>query len=169
MIVLRDCAEHAPIRLTRGLAVSFAIALVHSLLFGVGLFVGNLLVFGDEKVAEIVFFGIVAIVSARLLIAAFGKKKEAAAFDISRWSTVLALAVATGTNTLIIGLATGFVAQFQTDAFKAMIPLLIAELLLAYLAVMYGRQKVKIRPRRWYVVSVIFILMFALRITLAGD
>ena len=45
MVTLRACALKNPIRLTRGLGVSFLVALVHVLLILAGIYIGNLLRF----------------------------------------------------------------------------------------------------------------------------
>ncbi|MBQ6742963.1 MAG: hypothetical protein IJR04_10330 [Bacteroidales bacterium] len=41
-------------------------------------------------------------------------------------------------------------------------PMLVSTFLFSYLGVMYGRQQVKLRPRRWMVVSVIIIIVTAI-------
>ena len=73
------------------------------------------------------------------------------------------LGVATGVNTLFVGLGLGFRVSFQTDVWRIAIPLFVILFVLCYLAVMLGRQKKEMRARRWQLIAVLFLLIFAIK------
>ncbi len=104
MVTLRACALKNPIRLTRGLGVSFLVAIVHVLLILAGIYIGNLLRFELPEYDSLIYLGLLVVVALRMFFPAFRKKeKELPAYDISRWLTVLLLGIATGTNTFFVG------------------------------------------------------------------
>ena len=164
MVTVRACALQHPIRLTRGLAVSFLIAVEHVLLILAGIYIGNLLRFGFPEYDNLVYLGLLVVVALRMLLPAFRKKdKELPAYNISSWTTVLLLGVATGINTLFVGLGLGFRVDIATDVWRVAIPLFIILFVLCYLAIMLGRQKKEIRARRWQLIAVLFLLIFAIK------
>ena len=162
MVSLRACALKTPIRLTRGLGVSFLLAVIHSALLLLGLFLGNRLRLGLPEYDNLFYLGLMLVVGVRMFFPAFSKK-ERPAFDISRWSVVLSLAVATAINTLLVGLALGFRVAFSDELWKSAVPLFIVMFLLCYLAVMLGRRKKTLRERRWQLFAVLFLLIFAIK------
>ena len=150
MVTLRGCALQNPIRLTRGLGNSFLVSIIHVLLMVAGLYIGNLLRFGFPEYDNLVYL--------------FRKKeKPQPAYDISRWSTVLLLGVATGTNTLFVGLGLGFLVPFQANVWRVAVPLFVVMFLLCYLGIMLGRTKKDLRARRWQLIAVLFLLIFAIK------
>ena len=152
MVTVRGCALKTPIRLTRGLAVSFLIALEHVLLILAGMYIGNM------------YLGLLVVVAFRMVIPAFRKKeKELPAYNIANWTTVLLLGVATGINTLFVGLGLGFRVSFAADLWRVAIPLFVILFVLCYLAIMLGRQKKEMRARRWQLIAVLFLLIFAIK------
>ena len=151
MVTVRGCALKTPIRLTRGLAVSILIAIEHVLLILAGMYIGNMLRFGFPEYDNLVF-------------PAFRKKeKELPAYNIANWTTVLLLGVATGINTLFVGLGLGFRVSFAADLWRVAIPLFVILFVLCYLAIMLGRQKKEMRARRWQLIAVLFLLIFAIK------
>lgn len=164
LVQLRICALKNPVRLTRGLALSALMGVVHSLLFLFGLWVGNVLRFGLPEFDDLVFLGLFVVVALRLFFAAFRKgNRQPQAYDISRFSTSLFLGVATGTNCLFIGLGLGFRFPFEEELWRSSLPLFSVTLLLCYLGVMLGRRKKVIRARRWQLIGVLFLLIFAIK------
>lgn len=172
LVVLRGCAEVSPIKLTRGIAVSFAVALVYCLMMAIGVKVGSLLIFKDpdpdmaekmHQVNNMVFIGLNVVVAIRLMLLAFRKDRDSNSFDISRWSTVAALSLATGINLLLIGLAMGFKVSLRPEAVKMLLPMLLMVFLFSYLAIMMGRQKMKMKSRRWLIIAVVFLLIATLK------
>ena len=164
MVIVRGCALKTPIRLTRGLAVSILIAIEHVLLILAGMYIGNMLRFGFPEYDNLVYLGLLVVVAFRMVIPAFRKKeKELPAYDISRWLTVLLLGIATGTNTLFVGLGLGFLVPLHPDALRASIPLAVVLFLMGYLGIMLGRTKKPVRARRWQLIAVLFLLVFAIK------
>ena len=164
MVTVRGCALKTPIRLTRGLAVSFLIAIEHVLLILAGMYIGNMLRFGFPEYDNLVYLGLLVVVAFRMVIPAFRKKeKELPAYNIANWTTVLLLGVATGINTLFVGLGLGFRVSFAADLWRVAIPLFVILFVLCYLAIMLGRQKKEMRARRWQLIAVLFHLIFAIK------
>ena len=164
MVTVRGCALKTPIRLTRGLAVSSLIAIEHVLLILAGIYVGNLLRFGFPEYDNPVYLGLLVVVAFRMVIPAFRKKeKELPVYNIASWTTVLLLGVATGINTLFVGLGLGFLVSFKTEIWRLAIPFFVILFVLCYLAIMLGRQKKEIRARRWQLIAVLFLLIFAIK------
>ena len=164
MVTLRGCALQNPIRLTRGLGNSFLVSIIHVLLMVAGLYIGNLLRFGFPEYDNLVYLGFMVVVALRMFFPAFRKKETPLpAYDISRWSTVLLLGVATGTITLFVGLGLGFLVPFQANVWRVAVPLFVVMFLLCYLGIMLGRTKKDLRARRWQLIAVLFLLIFAIK------
>lgn len=176
MIVLQACARHTPIQLSKGLVVSSVIALISALLLAGGMVTGGLLRFTPSNMDsnavttnelfaqtdELVYLGLLLVVAFRLFFKSF-KKNRVAPYDISRMSTVFLLAIVLGINVLIVGLALGFHVSISDNIWKAAIPLAVVFFLLGMLGIMYGRRQVDMRARRWTLIAVLFILVFAVK------
>jgi putative Mn2+ efflux pump MntP len=162
MVTVRGCAVKNPIRLTRGLGVSFLIALEHTLLLLAGILVGNLLRFDIPDYDNLIYLGMLVIVAGRMFFMAFSKK-EKPSYDIASWLTVLLLGVATGINSLFVGLGLGFRVLVENELWKVGIPLIVVIFLFAYLGIMLGRRKKQVRVRRWMLLGMLFLLIFAVK------
>ncbi len=162
MITVRGCALKNPIRLTRGLAVSFLLAFEHALLLIFGIITGNVLQFDLPEYDNLICLGMLLVVAGRMFFFAFSKK-DRPSYDIANWPTVMLLGIATGINVLFVGLGLGFRVQVSDELWKASIPLLVIIFLLTYLGIMLGRRKKKIRTRRWMLLGVLLLLVFAVR------
>lgn len=168
LLTLRDSADKVRLRLSRGLLVSLLLAAEQVLLILLGMYLGNLLRFDIPEYDTPVFLGLFIVVAIRMFITAFRKTKKADApvFDISRWPTVLLMGIATGTNALFVGLGLGFRASLAQDVWAVAIPLLVAVFLFSYLGIMLGRQHKALRPRRWLLIAVLFLLVYAIKCTI---
>ena len=162
MVTVRGCALKNPIRLTRGLGVSFLLALEHTALLLLGIGIGNMLRFGVSEYDNLIYLGMLVVVAGRMFFNAFSKK-EKPSYDIAKWVTVLLLGVATGVNALFIGLGLGFRVLIENELWKVGIPLLIIVFLFSYLGIMYGRRKKEVRARRWMLLGVLFLLILAVK------
>lgn len=170
MAIVRASALKFPIRLTSGLAVSALLAVESALLLVLGLLIGNMLATGVPQYDEIVYFGLFIVVVIRMFFAAFRKRdKEPASYNIARWPTVVLLGVASGTNTLLVGLALGFRVHLSHDLWRAALPLAVVLFLLSYLGIMIGRRKKQLRERRWLVLAILFLLIFAVKGAILGE
>ena len=182
LIVMHGCAFNTPIRLTKGLAESFTIAIVNTLLLLLGMLLGNLLRFTPADLNptatstnslltdsdNLVYLGIMILVAVRLLFRSGKKRRTVQPYDISRFSTTLLLSVAIGINTLFVGLALGFRMSLNENLWRAAIPLVVIMTLFAFLGVMLGRQKKELRAKRYTLIAVLFLLAFALKEVLWG-
>ena len=148
MLLMRRCAEATPVKLTKGLAIMFFTALVHTLLFILGIAMGDLLRIEGTDAPQLyartnayIFLGLTIFVTLRMLI-----------------PHLIAMSVASGINVLLVGLGLGFVMPLAGHIHWAIWPLFTSTLLLGYLGIMFGRQKVTMRPLRWMIVASILLL-----------
>lgn len=165
MLLMRRCAEATPVKLTKGIAIMLIVSAINSLLFLLGMSIGDLLRIEGSNAPEIyartnayIFLGMVVIVTLRMLLPYLRRKPQLAVFDLRNWGSIIAMAVANGINILLIGLGLGFVNALSNSIHWAVWPLFISILLLGYIGMMFGRQKVEMRPRRWMIVACILIL-----------
>lgn len=177
MIVMHGSALKNPIRLTKGLAEAFCIAVVNALLLIAGVWLGNLLRFTPDTLDptasstnslltgtdNLVYLGLMILVAVRLLFRSGKKSRQVQPYDIGRFSTAILLGIAVGINTLIIGLALGFRIPLGENIWRATIPMLIIMTLFALLGLMLGRQQKELRARRYTLFAVLFLLAFALK------
>lgn len=163
MLLFRRCGEAVPVRLTAGMLIVFSVAVIHAIMYYLGIWTGGFLSFYSptdlhmyDDVNAYIFLGLVIVVDIKMLWPYLRREPRLPVFDIRNVWSVLAMAAATGTNVLLLGLGVGFVAQSQTDI--VVWPLLIAGFLFGYLGLMLGRRKVQMRPRRWIVMVCLLLL-----------
>lgn len=167
LLLFRHCAKAAPIRLTKALAETLLVALLHLLLLVAGQRLGGLLRLEDaqtptlyQQTNDLVFLGLMIVVAVRWVVAAF-RSKEEAAYAIDRWSTVVALVLATGSSVFFVGLADGFLGVARSG-WAVAIPWLLLVFPLSYVGVMMGRRHKTLNPRRWRLLSAVLLLAVAL-------
>lgn len=168
MLLFRRCAEATPIRLSAGLLVTFGTAAVHTLLFWLGTLLGGLLrlespvdpyLYADYN--AYIFLGIVIVVVVKMLAPYLRREPRIPVFSLADTRAVLALAVASGINVLLVGVGAGFVQQASVPH-RIIWPMLIFSFLFAYLGLMFGRQKVQLRPRRWMILASVLLIAAAI-------
>lgn len=164
MLLFRRCAEATPIRLSSGLLAALAVAVIHVFMYWLGAFIGNLIqlesidnpmLFAREN--AYICLGLFLIVVIKMLFPYLRREPRLPLFSLGSASSVLAMAFASGINVLLLGIGTGFVEQ-GIRIHCIVWPLFIATFIFGYLGVMYGRQKVQMRPRRWMVAACILLL-----------
>ena len=165
MLLMRRCAETTPVKLTKGLAIMFVTATIYVLLFILGITLGDLLRIEGADAPQLyartnayIFLGLTIFVALRMLLPHLKRKPQLPVFDLRNWSSVIAMSVASGINVLLIGLGLGFVMPLAGHVHWAIWPLFISSVLLGYTGIMFGRQKVTIRPLRWMIVACILLL-----------
>ena len=165
MLLMRRCAETTPVKLTKGLAIMFVTATIYVLLFILGITLGDLLRIEGTDAPQLyartnayIFLGLTIFVALRMLLPHLKRKPQLPVFDLRNWSSVIAMSVASGINVLLIGLGLGFVMPIAGHVHWAIWPLFISSVLLGYTGIMFGRQKVTIRPLRWMIVACILLL-----------
>lgn len=177
MLLMWRCASAVPVQLSSGLLISLTLAVIHVALFCVGILLGNFLRFElpDNTDAfalpnAYVFLGLALIVAVRMLWPYMGRRTQPAAFDLNAGTLrVLLFTVATGVNGFLLGIGVGFVTLLAGHVHAAIWPLLVAMILFSYLGVMYGRQHVTLRPRRWMVVSALIIIVTAIAAVISAS
>lgn len=164
MLLFRRCGEATPVRLSAGLLLVLVVSAVQAAMYYLGSRVGSLLrlhspadphMYDDYN--AYIFLGMNLVVIIKLLAPYLRREPRLPLFNLADRRSVLAMAAATGINVLLVGIGTGFVEQGHA-IHKIVWPLLTASLLLGYLGLMFGRQKVQLRPRRWMVVACVLLL-----------
>ena len=169
MVLMHRCADAAPIPLSSGMLVAFTLSVVHVALFVLGMLVGNYFHFADTqnpdafaKSNALVLLGFSVVVAVKLLLPHLGRKAKPMAFDLNAGTVrVLLFTIATGINGFLLGMGVGFVALLGGSLHKALWPLFVATFLFSSLGIMFGRQHVPLRPRRWMAVSAVVIVATA--------
>lgn len=171
LVMVCDGARKESIRLTRGLGVSFVVAMEHVLFLLMGLLLGNFLsASGTAEYNDMVYLGIMVLVAVWMLFPLFRRRsQEMPSYDLSRWVAVLLLGVASGMRGLMVGLALGFKWPFESELWKAAIPLFLLMSAGCYLGIMLGRRKKSFHARRWQLIAVLFLLVFAFKGAFWGD
>lgn len=164
MLLFRRCGEATPVRLSAGLLLVVVVSAVQAAMYYLGSRVGSLLSLHSpadphmyDDYNAYIFLGMNLVVIIKLLAPYLRREPRLPLFNLADRRSVLAMAVATGINVLLVGIGTGFVEQGHA-IHKIVWPLLTASLLLGYLGLMFGRQKVQLRPRRWMVVASVLLL-----------
>ena len=165
MVLFYRCAEITPIRLSRGLFITFLVSVVQTVLFLLGMFLGDILRFelptdaeAFSKTNSLIFLGLDLFVMLRMLMPYLKRDSQLPIFNLVSNSACVAMAFATAINLLLVGLGAGFVASLAMDIHKALWPLIIILFLAGYWGLMLGRTKVNIRPRRWMIVASVLLL-----------
>lgn len=170
MVLMKRCTEATPVRLSAGLLIATMVAMVHTVLFIVGMLAGNLLRFesADDpfayaEVNALVLMGMTVVVLLKLLSPYLRREPKLAVFPLNGGlGHTLLMTVASGINIFLLGMGVGFVALLSQGVHRAVWPLFTLTLLFSYLGIMYGRQKVEMRPRRWIIISCVLLLGVAI-------
>lgn len=170
MVLMKRCAEATPVRLSAGLLIATMVAMVHTVLFIVGMLAGNLLrfvsadaPFAYAEVNALVLMGMTVVVLLKLLFPYLRREPKLAVFPLNGGlGRTLLMTVASGINIFLLGMGVGFVALLSQGVHRAVWPLFTLTLLFSYLGIMYGRQKVEMRPRRWIIISCVLLLGVAI-------
>ena len=170
MLTCRRCGEATPVRLSEGLLVVLAQSAMHATIFYLGGLLGILLsvhspsdpsMYSDTN--AYIFLGMVLVVIIKMLFPYLRKEPQLPVFDLrlgSIWA-FCGMVVLTGVNVFLVGVGAGFV-ELENPVHKMVWPLFGMSFLLGYLGVMFGRQKVQLRPRRWMVLACVLLLAVAI-------
>lgn len=152
------------VRLSYGLLVAFVTAVACLLLYWLGVRLGDLLRFeaaGAEDAYDsyniAVMLGIIIVVAVKMVLPYLRREPQLPAFDIASRGGLVSLAVVSATNPLLLGVGVGFVGGASWSAW------LVGGVvfLLSYFGLMFGRQEVALRPRRWAVFATLLLLVAA--------
>ena len=173
-LLMHRCADARPIPLSSGVLVSFATAVMHVALFCLGIFLGNKFCFmenGDPlvyaKQNALVLLGLTIFVALKQLLPYMGRRTKPASYDlIAGVLQVFLFTIATGTNGFLLGFGVGFVAILGECLHAALWPLFVLTFLFSVLGIMFGRQHVPLRPRRWMALSSLLLFVTALCVVL---
>lgn len=165
MLLFRRCAEPTPIRLTRGLWLTFFVAATQTAFFLLGILLGDLIRFElpDDSSAfasanALIFLGLDLFVMLRMLLPYLHREPRLPLFDLGNGKASLALSFTAAVNPLLVGLGTGFVASTADINILWPIVMLVLLWLFGYWGLMLGRQKVAVRPTRWMVIAAVMLL-----------
>ncbi len=122
MVLFYRCAEITPIRLSRGLFITFLVSVVQTVLFLLGMFLGDILRFelptdaeAFSKTNSLIFLGLDLFVMLRMLMPYLKRESQLPIFNLGSNSACVAMAFATAINLLLVGLGAGFVASVAMD------------------------------------------------------
>ncbi len=165
MLLFRRCAEPYPVRLSTGLTIALIVALVQAALYMAGIAIGDLLRLESTSDATMysrpnayISLGLFIIVILKFLLPYLRREPKLPTFNIQEMKPIVAMAFATGINMLLIGIAMGFASQIERNIHVATWPMLGMTFLFSYFGIMFGRQKVTMRPRRWMIVTCVLLL-----------
>lgn len=178
LLVMQICAAKHKVALTKGLAESLVVALVSGILVALGMFLGHFMRFTpdvldpkmvaqnawQQQTDKMIYVGLMVVVALRILLTAGSKKRELPAYDISQWGTAIMLSIVLGINIFVAGMALGFYVSLDSDLWKAIIPFSVCSLLFSFVGIMFGRQQVTLRPRRWKMLIALLVLIFAFKV-----
>ena len=170
MMLMYRCAEAAPIQLSSGMLVSLTTAVVNVALFCLGIYLGNKLFFtapgnptAFARQNALVFLGLAVVVAVKQIVPYLGRRTKPAAYDLNAGTPqVLLFTVATGINGFLLGFGVGFVVSLGGYLHATLWPLFSMTFLFSVLGIMFGRQHVPLRPRRWMALSSLIVFMTAL-------
>lgn len=169
MLLLRHCAEPFPVRLSAGLVIAFALATVHTVLFLGGIALGDLLRIESPSDTTLynrpnsyIMLGLFLIVILKMIFPYLRRNPQLPIFNITDNKSIAAMSVASGVNILLIGIGVGFTTPLIGHIHLALWPMLTLAFLFGYLGIMFGRQKVVMRPLRWMIVICILLLGIAI-------
>ena len=176
MMLMHRCADAVPISLPSGLLVSVTLAMVHVVLFCLGMLIGN--VFRFESVVDpeefsrsnaFVCFGLALIVAVKQIWPYLGRKTAPLSYEINTGTVrVFFFTVATGINGFLLAIGVGFVLPL-VDYFHAVVWIFLAFFFVfSYLGIMFGRQHIVLRPRRWMLLSSVMIFVIAIAMLIRG-
>lgn len=166
MLLFRRCGEATPVRLSAGLLIILAQSAIHAVIFYLGGLIGILLnmyspshpgMYAD--INAYIFLGMVLVVIIKLLVPYLRKEPRLPMFDLAIgtvWSFA-SMVVITGINVFLVGIGAGFV-EIENPAHKMLWPLFVMTFVFGYLGIMFGRQKVAMRPRRWMIAACVLLL-----------
>ena len=166
MLFFRRSGEAAPMRLSEGLLVILAQSAIHAAIYYLGGLIGILLSMYSPSdptmyadINAYIFLGMVVIVIIKLLFHYLRKEPRLPVFDLEKGSfwVFSSMVVATGINVFLVGIGAGFV-ELGNPVHKMLWPMFGMSFVFGYLGLMFGRQKVAMRPRRWMIVACILLL-----------
>ena len=168
MLLFRRCGEATPVRLSAGLLTIMGQSAIHAAMYYLGGLLGMLLCMrsADDPgmyadINAYIFLGLVLVVIIKMLFPYLRKEPRLPMFDLNNGMVFGAMVVITGINVFLVGLGAGFV-EDANPIHKMVWPMFGMSFVLGYLGLMFGRQKVQLRPRRWMVVACVLLLGTAL-------
>lgn len=166
MLLFRRCGEVTPVRLSEGLLIVLGQSAIHAVMFYLGGLLGILLSLHSPSdpamyadVNAYIFLGIVLVVIVRMLFPYLRKEPRLPLFALDKGSVLAfsSMVVVTGINVFLVGLGAGFT-EMVNPVHKMLWPMFGMSFVLGYFGLMFGRQKVQMRPRRWMVVACVLLL-----------
>lgn len=164
MLTFRRCGEATPVRLSEGLIITLVQSAIHAIIYYLGGLLGMLLSIYSPSdpymyadINAYIFLGIVVAVIIRILFPYLRKEPKLPTYDLGNRLTLRLMIVLTGINVFLVGVGAGFV-EMGNPVHKMIWPMFGMTFVLGYLGLMFGRQKVAMRPRRWMIVACILLI-----------
>ena len=171
LVTYSRCAAAVPPRLSAGLLTVIAVTAAQLAMYLVGIAIGNLLHLEALDNKELyntqnayIALGLIVIVVIKTIVPYLKRKHQLPVFDITHFAPAASMAIATGLDIFLVGIAIGFVTPLRDNILISIIPFVISTLTLGFIGIMFGRQKVKIRPKRWIMVASLMMVVCAIAI-----
>ncbi len=159
MLAMRNSAQYAKIRLTRGLFYAVLTAFVAVLLVLAGIWMASLFTYQIGDLDSGVFDGVMILLAGKWAIATLSKHQREASYNIADTRTMVLLSIALGLDALIGGIGFGFAADIADSWLKASLPIVLLVALFVYFGIMLGRSGVELKQRRWRLVAILFVVV----------
>lgn len=159
MLLMYRNAKGSAIRPTVSLCLSLALAAAQAALFMLGVWIAAMLRFDMPELDKPFFIAMLLIVAVKLLLPMFGSKRGDSVYDLTRPATMLALAVASSVNALLLGIGAGFVADPRKAFLPAVISIMLLVFMLSWLGIMLGRNGKGLKTKRWHLIAVLMLLV----------
>lgn len=171
LVTYSRCAAAVQPRLSAGLLTVIAITIAQLAMYLLGIAIGNILrleAVGDNELYNTqnayIALGLIIIVVIKTIAPYLKRKPQLPIFDLTHFAPAASMAIVMGLDIFLVGIAIGFVSPLQNNILKSIIPFVISTFTLGFIGIMFGRQKVKIRPKRWILVASLMLVVCAIAI-----
>lgn len=165
MIVAITCGMQYKMRLTKGMYISFILALCQGLFPFLGAILGGVFQKQIEAYDHWVAFGLLTMIGLKMLLDVRNvNKNNGLGFDISKFIIVLGLGVATSIDAFISGIGLGIEITVFRDRLIACVIIAVITFLVSMLGIMFGRQN-RFFPAKWATaISGIVLILLGVKI-----
>ena len=176
MVVMYHNTESIHITPLRCIINAILLSTIYLILAYSGIFIGELLQYSaDYQQSPLLatnlylFIGLTAVVCIKRIMKLFAsRKKETQKYDASKYTTLIALSMASGLDIFLLYLGIGFITPNRANTLSTLIPLFVCTLTLGYIGTLFERQKTPLRITRWQILSLLIIITITVYIILSA-
>lgn len=141
--VSTSCGLQSSVCYRKGFKLSIMFAVFQAGLFALGWLLGGAFQQFIEQVDHWIAFTLLSIIGLKMIIEALQRQKEMN-FDISKWSVILGLSVATAIDAFIVGIG---LRLENVNLLSTMIPIFIITFIISMAGIYFGKKLSFINPR----------------------